>query len=118
MQNLANITVSSGAMPERWISTLDGVHEQLLAGRVEQPLAELIDDLSERRENDPESWPAYAQFCLSHPVCRLLYEDPFTHRAFAKPRGYAGDAVMMDYIYGLGEVAAAARAACVASPKP
>ena len=36
----------------------------------------------------------------------LLHQDPFTYRAFAKPRGYAGDAVMMDYIYGLGRGAA------------
>jgi hypothetical protein len=39
----------------------------------------------------------------------LRPEDPFTYRAFAKPRGYAGDAVMMDYIYGLGEAGEAAR---------
>ncbi len=30
-----------------------------------------------------------------------MHADPFTFRAFSKPRGYAGDAVMMDYIYGL-----------------
>ncbi len=33
----------------------------------------------------------------------LVHQDPFTSRAFNKPRGYAGDAVMMDYIYGLEE---------------
>ncbi len=26
-------------------------------------------------------------------------QDPYTHRAFTKPRGYAGDAVMLDYNY-------------------
>ncbi len=57
----------------------------------------------------PQDWPAYAQSCVSHPVCSLLHQDPFTYRAFAKPRGYAGDAVMMDYIYGLGEAGQAAR---------
>ena len=70
---------------------------------------ELFDELQERRENDPQDWPAYAQSCVSHPVCSLLHQDPFTYRAFAKPRGYAGDAVMMDYIYGLGEAGQAAR---------
>jgi len=35
-----------------------------------------------------------------HTICDLLHEDPFTYRAFSKPRGYAGDAVLMDYIYG------------------
>jgi hypothetical protein len=109
MQNLANITISSSALPARPVSMLDNLGEQLRAGRITGPMAELIDDLSERRENDPQGWPAHVQACLGHPVCGLLYQDPFTHRAFAKPRGYAGDAVMMDYIYGLGEAEQAAR---------
>jgi hypothetical protein len=28
-----------------------------------------------------------------------VYLDPYTKRAFEKPRGYAGDAVMIDYLY-------------------
>jgi extracellular factor (EF) 3-hydroxypalmitic acid methyl ester biosynthesis protein len=39
-----------------------------------------------------------AQFRM-HPLHRLLLEDPHASRAFQKPRGYAGDAVMMDFIY-------------------
>lgn len=34
-----------------------------------------------------------------HPLFQLTQQDPYTERAFQKPRGYAGDAVMMDYIY-------------------
>ncbi len=34
-----------------------------------------------------------------HPLHALVQQDPYTQRAFAKPRGYAGDAVMMDFIY-------------------
>ncbi len=34
-----------------------------------------------------------------HDIHKLLQEDPFTKRAFYKPRGYAGDAVMLDYLY-------------------
>jgi hypothetical protein len=34
---------------------------------------------------------------------QLLHQDPFTFRAFSKPRGYAGDAIMMDYIYSREE---------------
>ena len=37
---------------------------------------------------------------LTHPLGKICHKDPFTHRAFTKPRGYAGDAVMIDYIYG------------------
>jgi SAM-dependent methyltransferase len=37
--------------------------------------------------------------CLSHPLREMVHQDPYTYRAYAKPRGYAGDAVMIDYIY-------------------
>ena len=37
---------------------------------------------------------------LTHPIKEIIHKDPFTFRAFSKPRGYAGDAVMIDYIYG------------------
>jgi hypothetical protein len=72
-------------------------------------LDELFDNLKDRREEEPQDWAAIARACLSHPVSSLLHQDPFTYRAYAKPRGYAGDAVMMDYIYGLGEAGEAAR---------
>ena len=34
-----------------------------------------------------------------HPAFSVCQEDPYTHRAFTKPKGYAGDAVMLDYVY-------------------
>lgn len=34
-----------------------------------------------------------------HPIVEVLMEDPYTARARRKPRGYAGDAEMMDYCY-------------------
>ena len=37
--------------------------------------------------------------CRQHPLMQLLQQDPLTSRAFVKPRGYAGDAVMMDMVY-------------------
>ena len=44
-------------------------------------------------------WTQAKQHCFNHPIRRLLHEDPYTWRAFTKPRGYGGDAVMLDYVY-------------------
>lgn len=111
MQTLTNTAFTSTAPVLSYKPELDIVNEQLLTGRIAGPLDELFQDLLDRREQEPQDWAAYAQSCLGHPVCDLLHQDPFTYRAFAKPRGYAGDAVMMDYIYGLGEATRAAREA-------
>ena len=35
----------------------------------------------------------------AHELFDIAHQDPYSHRAFNKPRGYAGDAVMMDYVY-------------------
>lgn len=35
----------------------------------------------------------------AHPLHSVILADPYSRRAFDKPRGYAGDAVMLDYIY-------------------
>src|SRR3954468_18697149 len=40
--------------------------------------------------------------CKSHPMAKFVLEDPYSRRAHDKPRGYAGDAVMLDYIYRPG----------------
>jgi extracellular factor (EF) 3-hydroxypalmitic acid methyl ester biosynthesis protein len=111
MQTLTNIAFTSTTPLVDYKPALDTVNEGLQAGRIARPMDELFDELLDRREQDPQDWSAYARSCLSHPVCNLLHQDPFTYRAFAKPRGYAGDAVMMDYIYGLGEAISAARGA-------
>jgi extracellular factor (EF) 3-hydroxypalmitic acid methyl ester biosynthesis protein len=42
---------------------------------------------------------AMRTLCREHPLHALVQQDPFTERAATKPRGYAGDAVMMDFIY-------------------
>jgi extracellular factor (EF) 3-hydroxypalmitic acid methyl ester biosynthesis protein len=110
-----SITSSSSVFPGvpslPIVDGLDAVYDAMGHGRIAAALDDLFDDLSVRREDDPEAWPDFARTCLGHPLRRLLHQDPFTHRAFSKPRGYAGDAVMMDYIYGLGEASTAARGA-------
>src|SRR5215475_11877146 len=43
--------------------------------------------------------PIFRGICKSHPFAELVLQDPYSRRAREKPRGYAGDAVMLDYIY-------------------
>ncbi len=40
-----------------------------------------------------------ARHFRQHPAFRFALEDPCIRRAFEKPRGYPGDAVVMDFIY-------------------
>ena len=88
---------------------LDFACDRIEDGDIAPAMDELFEDLCTRRTDESGTWQEYAGGCLNHPLRDLVHQDPFTHRAFAKPRGYAGDAVMMDYIYGLGEAREAAQ---------
>ena len=86
----------------------DSVYETLMdtpdEGTAHRVLDELFNALRERKLNSqPADWQEFVAHCRQHRVMELLHRDPFTFRAFSKPRGYAGDAVMMDYIYGREE---------------
>jgi extracellular factor (EF) 3-hydroxypalmitic acid methyl ester biosynthesis protein len=37
---------------------------------------------------------------LQHPIKDIVHADPMTNRAYYKPRGYAGDSILLDMIYG------------------
>jgi hypothetical protein len=83
---------------------LDEVHRHFSAGRIDEGMNELLPALQARRlELNDRAWGEFARLCLDHPLRQLLHEDPFTYRAFSKPRGYAGDAQLLDFIYGQEE---------------
>jgi hypothetical protein len=65
-------------------------------------MATLVSGLNElRRAASPEEWRTMLQpQVLSHRVGSLVWQDPFTAHSYKKPRGYAGDAALLDYIYG------------------
>jgi extracellular factor (EF) 3-hydroxypalmitic acid methyl ester biosynthesis protein len=38
-------------------------------------------------------------YCLAHPVADFLLKTPVNERCYQKPKGYAGDALLIDYFY-------------------
>jgi extracellular factor (EF) 3-hydroxypalmitic acid methyl ester biosynthesis protein len=85
-------------------SLLNDVYSKVVAGQVKEGMNELILGLQSRRNNSSDQeWTEIVSFCMSHPLRDLLFEDPFTHRAYNKPRGYAGDAVLLDLVYSREE---------------
>jgi extracellular factor (EF) 3-hydroxypalmitic acid methyl ester biosynthesis protein len=52
-----------------------------------------------KREQSPREWDATVEECRTHSLRKLLHQDPLTARAYARPRGYQGDAELLDMIY-------------------
>ena len=44
-------------------------------------------------------WHELVPFIQGHQICDYLLHDPFTRWSFEKPRGYSGDAHLLDFIY-------------------
>lgn len=53
-----------------------------------------------RRRVDPSVWHALIPIVQNHPLANFFHQDPFTRWSFEKPRGYSGDAQLIDFIYG------------------
>jgi extracellular factor (EF) 3-hydroxypalmitic acid methyl ester biosynthesis protein len=85
---------------------LDRAAERLRGGHVEFGMESLRAGLSKLRSSmRGEAWERFvAAEVARHPVLSLIVQSPFTKRALKKPRGYAGDAVMLDYIFGATEL--------------
>ncbi|HUG90109.1 MAG TPA: class I SAM-dependent methyltransferase [Planctomycetaceae bacterium] len=90
-------------------SLLDRVCDGLRGCTIQELVDRHLDDLfiglaALRRDGSPENWRDMLAECRRHPLLPLIHEDPLTRRAFTRPRGYAGDAVILDYIYGREEL--------------
>lgn len=67
----------------------------------------LCDELTAlRRTLSPEGWNAVIAQCRDDSLRELIHTAPISKRAFARPRGYAGDAETLDLIYGHGALPA------------
>lgn len=49
-------------------------------------------------------WQELIPIAQNHPVSEFFLQDPFTRWSFDKPRGYSGDAHLLDFIYGHASV--------------
>lgn len=52
-----------------------------------------------RQELPGPLWHDIVPLAQHHPVAALIHQDPFTGWSFEKPRGYSGDAQLLDHIY-------------------
>ncbi|WP_064836431.1 MULTISPECIES: class I SAM-dependent methyltransferase [unclassified Rhizobium] len=50
-------------------------------------------------------WQKLIPLIQAHPSAKILQQCPFTRWSFEKPRGYSGDASLIDFIYGHPAVA-------------
>lgn len=81
---------------------LDRTAERLIAETDIKPAFDaLFSSLRDiRLTQDDQYWNEFIKpLCDSHLLKNICLQDPHTLRARMKPRGYAGDAVMMDQLY-------------------
>jgi SAM-dependent methyltransferase len=95
---------------------LDAIWRQLLAGDSLHGMQSLIDELRDVRQLlTREEWrDLSAETILKHKIADALFQCPLTRRSNQKPRGYAGDAELLDHIYGLGAAVSAPHPASLA----
>lgn len=103
-EHRADREIFSGEARNWWRSHIEGLnqaHAQLLGGEVDWGMQTLFSSLQHARATlVPEDWKGFCQdVCLRHPIRELVHQDLFTRRSFDKPRGYAGDAVLLDFLY-------------------
>lgn len=82
-------------------ATLDSIRDELFAGVPWVGLDRLFAVLRDIRSAMPAaSWERWRNDEFDHhPLLDLLRQDPMLRRSRDKPRGYAGDAVLLDFIY-------------------
>lgn len=80
---------------------LDNVQARILDGDVFDSVNFVATEMTKvRLGSQGDYWAEQLLPAISaHPIREILQLDPYTDRALRKPRGYAGDAVMLDYVY-------------------
>jgi extracellular factor (EF) 3-hydroxypalmitic acid methyl ester biosynthesis protein len=74
-------------------------------GLVTHGMHELMGSLNEIRRRDRRSLARVIsrEDISRHPLSSVIHKDPLTYHAFSRPRGYPGDAELLDHIYGVAQ---------------
>lgn len=79
---------------------LSMVWSDLKSGRVHGGMEALFDGLRDVHARlTRQEWDAFREQAREHSLCKVLRTDPLTDHAFRRPRGYPGDAGLLDMIY-------------------
>ena len=90
--------------PSNSLCALDYCEDLFQSGNIAGGMSELTDFLFHARcALQTAGWKELVQMTRQHPVTKLIHRCPILHRAFHKPRGYPGDAELIDHVYGCGE---------------
>jgi extracellular factor (EF) 3-hydroxypalmitic acid methyl ester biosynthesis protein len=81
---------------------MDEIEQALRDGNIDEGMTNLVLGLYQLQKTaDINDWEIFSQRdFLSHSIVSLIHQDPFTKHSFDKPRNYAGDADLIDYMYG------------------
>ncbi|GHD22219.1 class I SAM-dependent methyltransferase [Tianweitania populi] len=99
------LTVDAAFAPEtaraQLALVLQLAEQRFLSGQnLEEATQRINDDLHQiRSQVSPQVWESFVPVVQNHGVTEFLLQDPFTRWSFEKPRGYSGDAQLLDFIY-------------------
>jgi SAM-dependent methyltransferase len=85
----------------------DEVVHQFSQRPVPEAMTRLVQGLHGLRRNlNADAWRTVKSDWMQHPLARIVHQDPLTSWSYRKPRGYPGDARLLDFIDGEACVAA------------
>lgn len=96
-------------MPEQFLMDFDFALNEAYKHLDEQSIKLGLDCLlsclnDARKASSRKEWKEQlVPKCRENGLAQMLYQDPFTRRSAEKPRGYPGDAMLIDFIYGNGD---------------